>query len=61
MPRDPAHASYPGETVVPISVTVGYQNADLQGVMVIGNAAGTIPEPGSCTLLLTGAGLVLRN
>jgi hypothetical protein len=47
----------PGETVVPISVMVGYQNADLQGVTVIG----TTPEPGSCALLLTGAGLVLSN
>ena len=50
-----------GETVVPINVMVGYQNADLQGVKVIGNAAGTTPEPGSCALLLTGVGIVLAT
>lgn len=57
----PGPCVLPGETVVPISVTVGCQNADLDGVMVIGNAAGTTPEPGSCALLLTGVVLVLRN
>ena len=52
---------FPGETVVPISVTAGYQNADLHGVMVLGNADGTTPEPGSCALLLLGVGSVLSN
>ena len=57
----PDPCRFPGETVVPVSVTVGFQNADLHGVMVIGNAADTTPEPGSCALLLTGVGLVLGN
>jgi len=35
----PGPGLFPGETVVPISVPVGFQNADLHGVMVIGNAA----------------------
>ena len=52
---------FPGETVVPISVTVGYQNVDEHGVMVIGNEAGTTPEPGTCVLALTGVGLALRG
>jgi hypothetical protein len=57
----PSPCVLPGETVVPLSVMVGYQNADLHGVMVIGTTAGTTPEPGSCALLLTGAGLVFSN
>ena len=57
----PGPCLFPGETVVPISVTDGYQNADLHGVMMIGNAAGTAPEPGSWALLLTGVGIVLSN
>ena len=44
---------FSGETVVPTSVTVGYQNVDLHGVMVLGNKAGT-PEPGACLLFMTG-------
>ena len=55
----PGPCLFPGENVVPISVTVGYQNdADLHGVIMIRAAAGCTPEPGSCPLLLTGAGLV---
>jgi hypothetical protein len=52
---------FPGETVVPVSVTVGYQNQDEQGVMVIGNESGTTPEPGTCILALTGVGLALAR
>jgi hypothetical protein len=51
---------FPGETVVPISLTVGYQNVNLHGVMVIGNEAGT-PEPGACLLFMTGLGFVVRR
>ena len=52
---------FPGETVVPISVTVGYQNEDQHGVMMIGNEAGTTPEPGTCVLALTGVGLAIHG
>ena len=52
---------FPGETVVPISVTTGYQNVELHGIEVIGNEIATTPEPGTCALVLTGAGLLLRN
>ena len=53
---------FAGETVVPISVMVGYQNnPDLHGVVVIGNEAGAVPEPSTCALVLSGVGLVLRR
>jgi hypothetical protein len=52
---------FPGETVVPISVSVGYQNVDEHGVMVIGNEGGAVPEPGTCILTLTAAGVVFRS
>src|SRR6516164_9508391 len=52
---------FPGETVVPISVTVGYQNEDQHGIMVIGNAGSGAPEPGTCVLTLTAAGIVFRS
>jgi hypothetical protein len=53
---------FPGETVVPISVTVGYQNnPDLRGVVVIANETGTVPEPETFVLALTGLGLVFRS
>jgi hypothetical protein len=52
---------FPGETVVPISVTRGYQNVDLHGVVVIGNEAGTAPEPGTCVLILGGLAVIVRG
>lgn len=52
---------FPGETVVPISVSAGYQNdPDLRGIVVIGETAGT-PEPGTCLLLLSGLGVAVRS
>lgn len=58
----PGPPCFAGETVVPISVTVGYQNdADLRGVVVIGNEAGTVPEPETFVLAFTGVGLVFRS
>jgi hypothetical protein len=53
---------FAGETVVPINVAVGYQNnPNLHGVTVIGIEAGATPEPGTCILLLSGIGIVMRN
>jgi hypothetical protein len=53
---------FPGETVVPISVSVGYQNnPDLRGVVVIGDEAAIAPEPGTLVLALTGIGMAVRN
>jgi hypothetical protein len=51
---------FAGETVVPISVTTGYQNdPNLRGNVVIGNAASGAPEPATCELTLAGLGLLL--
>ena len=53
---------FPGETVVPINLAAGYQNnPNLHGVNVIGNQAGTTPEPGTLVLALTGIGILFRS
>jgi hypothetical protein len=52
---------FPGETVVPISVSTGYQNdPDLHGIVVIGEDV-AVPEPATCVLLLTGLGIAVRR
>ena len=52
---------FAGETVVPISVSTGYQNdPDLRGIVVIGEDA-AVPEPGTCVLRLTGLGVAVRR
>lgn len=53
---------FPGETVVPINVSVGYQNnPDLRGVVVIGDEANAAPEPGTFVLALTGVAIGFRS
>lgn len=47
-----------GETVAPAYYTQG-QNVSRSGDVVIGTA--TVPEPGTCGLMLTGLGLLLGN
>jgi hypothetical protein len=41
----------PGETVVPDGSSVGYQNTQRNGVVVIGTAADPVPEPATFSLL----------
>jgi len=41
----------PGETVVPDSISEGYQNTQRRGVVVIGTVADPIPEPATLTLM----------
>ena len=48
---------FQGETVVPISVFQSFQNDPRTGNLVIGTAASSVPEPGTCGLLLTGLGM----
>ena len=50
-------ACYQGESVVPTSVGLSYQNVARSGNLVIGTAVGgTVPEPG--TLMIFGSGIV---
>jgi hypothetical protein len=49
----------PGETVVPDSRRAGFQNAEYQGIVVIGNAVGPAPEPSTLNLICSGLALLM--